>query len=319
MEELPMLSDISGSIIIAQTPFDDRGAVDFTSIDSLTDFYLSHGANGFVVLVMIGEGGKLTSQETFDVSSRFIKRAGRNPVIVGVSNSSSAQLQVLAREAMDRGASGVMIAPPPGIHTEEELFNYFSAVFDMIGDVPVVLQDFPGSTGVWMSVPSILRLIESFSQIKVVKEEDVPSLEKISQLRAGQGRRVQILTGNNGLYLPYEMARGIDGPMAGCSHPEMLSGVYKLYLKGEVDAAHDLFDIYLPLLDYEAQGFWGVAARKEVMRRRGAIRHATMRRPGPSLSGQHLAEIDLLLRRLDRSLAAAGKPSSPRSMKAAVS
>ena len=162
-----------------------------------------------------------------------------------------------------------------------------------------------------MSVPAILRLIESFPQIKVVKEEDVPSLEKISQLRAGQGRRVQILTGNNGLYLPYEMARGIDGPMAGFSHPEMLSGVYRLYVKGEIDAAHDLFDIYLPLLDYEAQGFWGVAARKEVMRRRGAIRHATMRRPGPSLSGQHLAEIDLLLRRLDRSLAGAGKPETP--------
>jgi 4-hydroxy-tetrahydrodipicolinate synthase len=171
---------------------------------------------------------------------------------------------------MDHGASGVMIAPPSGIRTEQELFNYFAAVFDMIGDTPVVLQDFPGSTGVWMSVPSILRLIESFPQIMVVKEEDVPSLEKISQLRAGQGRRVQILTGNNGLYLPYEMARGIDGPMAGFSHPEMLSGVYQLYIKGEIEAAHDLFDIYLPLLDYEAQGFWGVAARKEVMRRRGA-------------------------------------------------
>jgi 4-hydroxy-tetrahydrodipicolinate synthase len=314
-----MLSDISGSIIIAQTPFDDRGAVDLASIDTLTDFYLGHGANGFVVLGVSGEGGKLTSQEAFDVSSRFIKRAGKNPVIVGVSNSSSAQLQVLAKEAMDRGASGIMIAPPSGIRTEEELFNYFAAVFDMIGDVPVVLQDFPGSTGVWMSVPSILRLIEIFHQIKVIKEEDVPSLEKISQLRAGQGRRVQILTGNNGLYLPYEMARGIDGPMAGFSHPEMLSGVYRLYVKGEIEAAHDLFDLYLPLLDYEAQGFWGVAARKEVMRRRGAIRHATMRRPGPSLSAQHLAEIDLLLRRLDRSLAGAGNEYSARKKKASAS
>ena len=314
-----MLSYISGSIIIAQTPFDDRGAVDLASIDTLTDFYLGHGANGFVVLGVSGEGGKLTSQEAFDVSSRFIKRAGKNPVIVGVSNSSSAQLKVLAKEAMDRGASGIMIAPPSGIRTEEELFNYFAAVFDMIGDVPVVLQDFPGSTGVWMSVPSILRLIEIFHQIKVIKEEDVPSLEKISQLRAGQGRRVQILTGNNALYLPYEMARGIDGPMAGFSHPEMLSGVYRLYVKGEIEAAHDLFDLYLPLLDYEAQGFWGVAARKEVMRRRGAIRHATMRRPGPSLSGQHLAEIDLLLRRLDRSLAGARNEYSARSKKASAS
>ena len=104
------------------------------------------------------------------------------------------------------------------------------------------------------------------------------------------------------------MARGIDGPMAGFSHPEMLSGVYRLFIKGDVEAAHDLFDRYLPLLNYEAQGFWGVAARKEVMRRRGAIRHATMRRPGPSLSPTHMAEIDLLLRRLERSLAAVRQP-----------
>jgi 4-hydroxy-tetrahydrodipicolinate synthase len=205
---------------------------------------------------------------------------------------------------MDRGASGVMIAPPAGIRTEEELFGYFSTIFDMIGNVPVVLQDFPQSTGVWMSVPSILRLIESFAQIEVVKEEDIPSLEKISQLRAKQGRRVSIMTGNNGLYLPYEMARGIDGPMAGFSHPEMLSGVYRLFVRGETEAAHDLFNCYLPLLNYEAQGFWGVAARKEVLRRRGAIRHATMRRPGPSLSSRHHAEIDLLLHRLQRALEA---------------
>jgi 4-hydroxy-tetrahydrodipicolinate synthase len=301
-----MLSSLSGSVIIAQTPFDDRGALDLPSIDTLTDFYLRHGAEGFVVLGVSGEGGKLSPQEALDVSTRFITRAAGKPVIVGVSNSNTAQLKMLASDAMDRGASGVMIAPPSGIRTEEELFIYFANVFDMIGDVPVVLQDFPGSTGVWMSVPSILRLVENFSQIKVIKEEDLPSLEKISQLRAGQGRRLAIMTGNNGLYLPYEMARGIDGPMAGFSHPEMLSGVYRLYVQGEIEAAHDLFGRYLPLLDYEAQGVWGVAARKEVMRRRGAIRHATMRRPGPSLTARHLAEIDLLLRRLGRALSEAG-------------
>lgn len=298
-----MLSQLHGSVIIAQTPFDDRGAIDLASIDTLVDFNLRHGADGFVVLGVSGEGPRLAPQEAIDVATRFIARAQGKPVIVGVSNPSSAQLSMLAAQAMERGAAGVMIAPPAGIRTEEELFNYFSVIFEMIGDVPVVLQDFPGSTGVWMSVPSILRLIEAFPQIQVVKQEDLPSLEKITQLRAKQGRHVQIMTGNNGLYLPYEMARGIDGPMAGFSHPEVLSGVYHLHVGGQIDAAHDLFDIYLPLLNYEAQGFWGVAARKEVMRRRGAIRHATMRRPGPSLSPTHLAEIDLLLRRLATSLA----------------
>lgn len=297
------LDNLCGSVIIAQTPFDDRGAVDLGSVDTLTDFYLGHGADGFVVLGVSGEGPRLAQDEALDVATRFIGRAQGRPVIVGVSNPSSAQLKIMATEAMDRGAAGVMIAPPGGLRTELELYNYFAAIFEMIGDVPVVLQDFPHSTGTWMSVPSILKLVEDYPNIRIVKEEDLPSLEKITQLRAGQGRRVQIMTGNNGLYLPYEMARGIDGPMAGFSHPEMLSGVYHLFRKGEVESAHDLFDRYLPLLDYEAQGFWGVAARKEVMRRRGAIKHATMRRPGPSLSATHFKEIDLLLARLKRALA----------------
>ncbi|MFC3126447.1 dihydrodipicolinate synthase family protein [Pseudoroseomonas globiformis] len=297
------LADIQGSYIIAQTPFDDRGAVDLTSIDSLADFYVGHGANGFVVLGVSGEGGKLTPDEAQSVTARFIARAGGRPVIVGVSNPGTAQLALLAKQAMDQGAAGVMIAPPGGLRTEEDLLGYFSTVFGMIGDVPTVLQDFPGSTGVWMSVSSILKLIESHPQIQVVKEEDLPSLGKITRLREGGGRRVAILTGNNGLYLPQELGRGIDGPMAGFSHPEMLSGVWRLHSKGRVEEAHDLFDCYLPLLNYEAQGFWGVAARKEVMRRRGAIRHATMRMPGPKLGPQHMSELDLLVRRVERAVA----------------
>src|SRR5690349_10557088 len=100
-----MLDGLSGSVIIAQTPFDDRGAVDAASIDSLTDFYLKHGADGFVVLGVSGEGGKLTAQEAVEVASRFIARAQGKPVIVGVSNPSTAQLAALAGQAMDQGAS----------------------------------------------------------------------------------------------------------------------------------------------------------------------------------------------------------------------
>jgi 4-hydroxy-tetrahydrodipicolinate synthase len=171
--------------------------------------------------------------------------------------------------------------------------------------VPTVLQDFPFSTGVWMSVSSILRLIEDYPQIQLLKEEDLPSIHKITRLRQSQGRRIAILTGNNGMYLPLELGRGIDGPMAGFSHPEMLAGVYKLFTQGRVEEANDMFDRYLPLLSYEAQGFWGVAARKEVMRRRGAIKHATMRMPGPKLTKEDMAEIDMLVRRVEKAVAEA--------------
>lgn len=301
-----MLDRIKGVFIIAQTPFDDDGAVDLESVGTLTEFYLRHGADGLTVLGVSGEGGKLGPEEALAVASRFIARAEGKPVIVGVSNPSLPALADLAAQAMDRGAAGVMIAPPGGLRTEEELFGYFGAVFARIGDVPTVLQDFPFSTGVWMSVPSILRLIESFPQIQVVKEEDIPSPAKIARLRERQGRRVAILTGNNALYLPQELARGADGPMAGFSHPEMLSEVYRLHASGRAEAAQDVFDRYLPLLAFEGQGFWGVAARKEVLRRRGAIRSGAMRQPGPKLTGGDLGDIDALLRRLERRLAEAG-------------
>ena len=301
-----MLSESKGFFVVAQTTFDDRGALDLDSLDSLIDFYLRHGVAGFTVLGVAGEAHKLTPEEALAVASRYIQHSGGKPVIVGVSNPSIAQLSELTRAVMDRGAAGVMIAPPSGLKTEEELLSYFATVFSRIGDVPTVLQDFPASTGIWMSVPSILRLIENHAQIQLLKEEDLPSLQKITRLRQSQGRRIAILTGNNGMYLPLELGRGIDGPMAGFSHPEMLAGVYRLFTQGRVEEANDMFDRYLPLLSYEAQSAWGVAARKEVMRRRGAIKHATMRTPGPKLTKEDLAEIDMLVGRVEKAVAEAG-------------
>ncbi|WPB58458.1 dihydrodipicolinate synthase family protein [Xylophilus sp. GOD-11R] len=299
-----MLTDTQGVYIVTQTPFQDDGAIDLPSVDTLVDFYLKHGADGFTVLGVAGESVKLNATEALQVARRFVARAQGKPVIVGVSNPSVAQLGELTAQVMDAGAAGVMIAPPTGLKTEEELFGYFAGVFARIGNVPTVLQDFPFSTGVWMSVPSICRLVDEFPQIQLLKEEDLPSITKITRLRAALKRRIAILTGNNAMFLPLEMGRDIDGPMAGFSHPEMLSQVYRLFREGKVQEAHDVFDIYLPLLSYENQSQWGVAVRKEILKRRGAIASAAMRQPGPRLTAVDLGEIDLLLDRLRQRLAA---------------
>lgn len=298
-----MLDQAQGVYIVTQTPFDASGAIDLNSVDTLVDFYLGHCADGMTVLGVAGEAGKLSAEEASSVAQRFIRRAQGKPVIVGVSNPSIAHLRELTAKVMDMGAAGVMIAPPGGLRTEEELFAYFAAVFAQIGNVPTVLQDFPFSTGTWMSVPSILTLVDRHPQIQLLKEEDLPSITKITKLREGQGRRIAILTGNNAMFLPLEMGRGIDGPMAGFSHPEMLSGVYQHFKAGRVDEANNLFDAYLPLLSYENQSQWGVAVRKEILMRRGAIKSATMRAPGPRLTPVDMQEIDYLLGRTQRAIA----------------
>jgi 4-hydroxy-tetrahydrodipicolinate synthase len=289
---------MKGLYVVAQTPFDDRGEVDLQSVDTLARFYLKHGANGFTVLGVSGEAGKLNQAEALSVAQRYIAAAEGRDVIVGVSNASLVQLTDLTKAVMDMGAKGVMIAPTSGLKTDEDIGKYFELVFDRLGSAPVVLQDFPFATGVSMSVPLILSLLEKFPQICAIKEEDLPHLNKISKIKSQAKRDVPILTGNNGMYLPLELDRGAAGPMAGFSFPEMLSGVYALHTSGDIAGANDLFDRFLPLLRYEAMGFWGVAARKEVMRRRGALRCATMRAPGPALTVDDLREIDFLLKRM---------------------
>lgn len=297
-----MLNNAKGVYIVAQTPFDEAGNVDLESIDTLVNFYREHGANGFTVLGVSGEAGKLSAIEARQVAQRYIQRAEGLPVIVGVSNPSLAQLAHLTTEVMDLGAAGVMIAPPTGLQTDEDILGYFAEVYRRIDDTPTALQDFPFASKVALSVPVIQQLVARHEQIQLIKQEDLPCLNKISSLRTGLSRRVAILTGNNAMYLPLELQRGADGPMAGFSYPEMLSQVYSLHQAGCFEEADDLFDVYLPLLRYEAMGFWGVSARKEVMRRRGAIRHATMRSPGPRLSSEDLGEIDRLVARLERRL-----------------
>lgn len=297
------LSDAKGLHVVAQTPFDDTGAVDFDSIDSLADFYIKHGSEGFLVLGVSGEAAKLTADETVQVARRFIARAQGKTVIVGVSDPNLYRVAELTAQVMDAGASGVMVAPRGNLRTPDDLHNYFGTLFQKIGPVPVVLQDFPFATGIWMPTPTLLQLVADHAQIQLIKEEDKPSVDKITQLRASKGRRVAILTGNNGVYLPEELGRGADGPMSGFSHPEVLSGVYRLYSAGKIAEAHDLFDTYLPLLNYENQSQWGVAVRKEILRRRGAIRCAAMRPLGHRLSKETLQDIDFLLSRLHAVLA----------------
>ncbi|MFC6047850.1 dihydrodipicolinate synthase family protein, partial [Methylobacterium hispanicum] len=82
---MPLDASARGVYPIAPTPFHPDGRIDFDSIDRLTEFYLGCGATGLTVLGVMGEAPKLDHAEGLAVATRFIRRAGNLPVIVGVS------------------------------------------------------------------------------------------------------------------------------------------------------------------------------------------------------------------------------------------
>ena len=171
-------------------------------------------------------------------------------------------------------------------------------------DVTFVLQDYPLTLQVIMTPKVIRQIINNHPSCVILKHEDWPGLEKISAVRTfeadGSMRHISILCGNGGLFLDFELSRGADGAMTGYAFPDMLVEMVGLAKSGAREAAQDLFDAHLPLIRYEQQQGVGLAARKYVLQKRGAIAFDAQRKPASSLSSKAKEEIDYLLARLSR-------------------
>jgi 4-hydroxy-tetrahydrodipicolinate synthase len=298
-----------GVYLIAVTPFAGDGSLDLASTDRMVDFYLECGVDGLTILGIMGEATKLSAEESRVFVKRVLDRVkGRVPVVVGASSPGFAPMRELSEAVMDMGASGVMVAPPSTVRTDDQIVSYFDMVTETLGnEVPWVLQDHPVSTGVQMSTPVVLRILKNSPTCVMLKHEDCPGLAKLSAIRAaierGEIKRISILTGNGGgLFLPEELSRGADGAMTGFAYPEMMVEVCKAHAAGDIEKAHDIFDAYLPLARYEQQPGIGLAVRKHIMAQRGVIASEMVRKPGPKLSAADIADIARLTARQTRRL-----------------
>ena len=297
-------SQAQGVFPIAPTPFHPDGGIDERSLDRLADFYTECGATGVTVLGQLGEAPKLDHRESVTIASRVVRRM-QVPIVVGVSSPGFAAMRALARDVMDAGAAGVMIAPPNTLRSDDAIVTYYRQAAEAIGaDVPFVLQDYPLTFSVVMTPSVIRRIVTECPSCVMLKHEDWPGLDKISTLRGferdGSMRHVSILCGNGGLFLDLEMERGADGANTGYAFPDLLADVVRLSAQGRRDEAHDLFDAHLPLIRYEQQPGVGLSVRKYILMRRGLLTSDAQRAPRAAFSEAARAEVDYLLSRVAR-------------------
>jgi len=302
-------SSARGVYLITVTPFTDNGALDLESTGRMVEFCLERGVSGLTVLGIMGEATKLTMEESRAYVREVLARVnGAVPVVVGASAPGFAAMKELTDSVMDLGASGVMVAPPPTVRTDDQIVTYFQGVSETLGPrVPWVLQDHPVSTGVQMSPSVIVRILKNSPTLVMLKHEDWPGLAKLSFIRSAiekaEVTRISILTGNGGgLFLPEELTRGADGAMTGFAYPEMMVDTVAAHARGDRERAHDIFDAYLPLAKYEQQAGVGLAVRKFLFKERGVIASDFVRKPGPKLSAQDVEDIRFLVRRQERRL-----------------
>ena len=309
---MSLAADTAGVFVITPTPFHNDGTLAFDDIPRMVAFFLEREVQGLTILGMMGEAAKLTGMESLQVVRAVLREAGRGvPVVVGVPAGNFAAIHHLALGAMEAGAAGVMAAPSANLRGDEAILHYFQTVAETLGTIPFVLQDYPQGTGVQLPPALIRRIIDTIPTCVMLKHEDWPGLGKLSWLReesAANGmRRIPILTGNGALFLPDELRRGADGAMTGFAFPEMMRDVIRAHRAGDPQGAADLFDAYLPLVRYEQQPSLGLAVRKHILVRRGAIRSGAQRQPASRLDPDDIDDINFLLVQLERRLAGMGR------------
>ncbi|HOO21858.1 MAG TPA: dihydrodipicolinate synthase family protein [Kiritimatiellia bacterium] len=286
-----------GVFSVLPTPFTPDDRVDADSLRRVVDLYLRAGVNGLTALGVTSEAVKLTDTERRLVQDTVLAHtAGRVPVVVTATAAGTAATVEYARAARAAGAAAVMVSPPrmPKLNSETVCRHYRELAAAV--DVPIVLQDFPPASGYAMEPALLARIAREVPAVQAIKLEDAPTPFKTARIREQlQGHPITIFGGLGGMYLLEELLAGADGAMTGFAYPEVLVEVVGRFRAGRRDEAADAFYAFVALMRFEFQEGIGLAIRKEMLHRRGAIAHPAVRPPGAALDAATREALDMLL------------------------
>jgi 4-hydroxy-tetrahydrodipicolinate synthase len=286
-----------GVFSVLPTPFKAGGDIDTDSLKRVVDLIVGAGVKGVTALGVTGEVARLADRERALVVETVVRQVdGRARVIAGASADGLRTCIEHSREARALGASAVMVSPPRMLKlNSESVVNHYKALAEAV-DLPIVVQDYPPISGFAMQAGLLARIAREVPAARTIKLEDPPTPFKTARILAAAGEvKVAILGGLGGVFLLEELMAGAAGVMTGFAFPEVLVQVVSLYRAGKVDEAADVFYRFVPLMRFEFQEGIGMAIRKEVLRRRGALADGSTRAPGAVLDEGTRAALDRVL------------------------
>jgi 4-hydroxy-tetrahydrodipicolinate synthase len=188
----------SGCLVALVTPF-RKGAVDYGNLRELVDWHLEQGTDGLVPCGTTGESPTLSFEEHEEVIRVVVERAqGRIPVVAGTGSNNTVEALRLTRFAKEAGADGaLLITPYYNKPTQEGMYRHFRTIAEEV-DIPIVLYNVPGRTGINLAPETVARLAE-VKNIVGIKEAS-GSLDQASEIASRC--RITILSGDDSLTLP---------------------------------------------------------------------------------------------------------------------
>src|SRR5918999_2171605 len=236
----------SGAFTALVTPF-RNGEVDVEALEGMVEFQIQNGIHGLVPCGTTGETPAMSESEDRLVIETVVRVAnGRVPVIAGTGSNSTDMAIKYTKMAEVAGADGsLQVAPYYNKPTQEGLFRHFAVIAEST-DLPLVLYNIPGRTGVTISAETMARLAE-VPNIVGVKDSTL-SMNMISDVISLCGEEFDVLSGDDPMTLPL-IALGGVGVISVASNvaPGAVSDMVRALLAGDWERGRELHYELLPL------------------------------------------------------------------------
>lgn len=208
----------AGEIITAMiTPFKKDLSVDYTALENLVNHLISTGTDGILVAGTTGETPTLTHEEEYKIFS-FVKEVvnGRVKIIMGAGSNCTKTAVESSKKAKELGADAILtVVPYYNKPSQKGMYAHFSAIAGAV-DLPVILYNIPGRTGVNMQPATIAKLANNFKNIAAVKQSN-SDLDLISDIKSLCPSDFAIYSGDDSLTIPM-MSLGAHGVISVASH-----------------------------------------------------------------------------------------------------
>ena len=216
------------------TPFKGDGSVDYDALLRLVDYQLQNGTDFLCVLGTTAETPTLTQEEKEKVKRVVIDRVnGRLPILLGVgSNSTQAVVDIVKNDDMTGVDALLVVVPYYNKPSQEGIYQHYKAVAEAT-DLPIVLYNVPGRTGVNMTAETTLRLARDFKNVVAIKEAS-GNIGQIDEIIKSKPVGFDVISGDDGITFPL-ITLGAVGVISvlGNAFPREFSRMTRLALQGD--------------------------------------------------------------------------------------
>lgn len=233
-----------GKVLTAMvTPYDAAGEVDYAKVQKLAGYLLDNGSDGVLICGTTGESPCLTPAERANLWAAAKEAvAGRGYLILGTTDNETAFSCQVAKKAQQAGADALLaVAPYYNKPSQEGLYRHFAKIAAS-ADIPIILYNIPGRTGVNILPQTVLRLAKDCPNIVAIKDA-TGSLDSVSELKTLLPEELDfaVYSGDDSLTLPI-LSVGGAGVISVASHliGKEIAAMIEAYQQGRTAEAQRL-------------------------------------------------------------------------------